>query len=320
MSLITVDALSYVRLRVPDLCIMEEFLTHFGLVRASKTSDALYMRGTDGNQYLHISETGHSDFIAVGLRANSLSDLEVLARSLKQGPIEKSQEPGGGHRLRLKDPCGFVVEVIHGVADAASQPARSIPHNSVAEPIRRRGRGRWLPNGPPRVHRIGHIVFFCQNVSELGTWYRDVLGLLETDLIFDSHTGELVQAFYRLNHGEVYVDHHILMLLKSEKPGFHHVSFEVQDLDEVFNANAYLKNLGKYKLLWEGGRHGIGGHVGSYWADPWGCPHEIWSDADRLNASDPVMTFRNTVHSEGPRWHPAPEEFLRSTFPKYSPT
>ncbi len=34
MPSIKVEDLAYVRLRAPDLDVMEEFLTHFGLIRA----------------------------------------------------------------------------------------------------------------------------------------------------------------------------------------------------------------------------------------------------------------------------------------------
>jgi hypothetical protein len=48
MPVIKAADLAYGRLRSPDLDKQEEFLTAFGMVRADRTKNALYMRGTDG--------------------------------------------------------------------------------------------------------------------------------------------------------------------------------------------------------------------------------------------------------------------------------
>ena len=54
---------AFPRMEAPDLDAMEEFLTHFGLVRAERTSDALYMRGADGHHHLHAVHKGGTKFI-----------------------------------------------------------------------------------------------------------------------------------------------------------------------------------------------------------------------------------------------------------------
>ena len=65
MPSIKVEDLAYVRLRAPDLDVMEEFLTHFGLIRAARTPSALYMRGTDPAHHLHVTEKGEPGFLAL---------------------------------------------------------------------------------------------------------------------------------------------------------------------------------------------------------------------------------------------------------------
>ena len=45
MAVIKVKDLAFGRLRSPDLDQAEEFLTHFGMIRAVRTPTALYMRG-----------------------------------------------------------------------------------------------------------------------------------------------------------------------------------------------------------------------------------------------------------------------------------
>ena len=47
MAWAKVTDIAYGRLRAPDLDVMEEFLTRFGMHRSDRTANALYMRGTD---------------------------------------------------------------------------------------------------------------------------------------------------------------------------------------------------------------------------------------------------------------------------------
>ncbi len=45
MAVIKAAEFAWPRMEAPDLDEMEEFLTHFGLIRAERTPTALYMRG-----------------------------------------------------------------------------------------------------------------------------------------------------------------------------------------------------------------------------------------------------------------------------------
>ena len=66
-GVIKVRDLAYGRLRAPDLDVMEEFLTHFGMIRVGADAESpLYMRGTDSRHHLHVTEKGDPKF--VGLR------------------------------------------------------------------------------------------------------------------------------------------------------------------------------------------------------------------------------------------------------------
>ena len=58
MACIKVADMAYGRLKAPDLDLMEEFLTRFGMVRSERTATALYMRGTDSPHpvsYTHLT-------------------------------------------------------------------------------------------------------------------------------------------------------------------------------------------------------------------------------------------------------------------------
>ena len=93
---IKIQDVAYVRFSAPDLDQMETFLTEFGMVRADRTGDALYMRGLDGDAFLHVTHRGEPRFVAAGFEAASMQDLEALAREEKAS-LDHLDGPGGGY-------------------------------------------------------------------------------------------------------------------------------------------------------------------------------------------------------------------------------
>ena len=116
MPVIKAFDLAYGRLRSPDLDKQEEFLTDFGMVRADRTKTALYMRGTDAPHHIHVTELGEPRYVGIAVHAASMEDLERMSRVEGASKIEDIDEPGGGKRVRLTDPDGYQVEVVHGMA------------------------------------------------------------------------------------------------------------------------------------------------------------------------------------------------------------
>ena len=115
MAFIKVTDLAYGRLRAPDLDTAEEFLTNFGMVRAARTNTALYMRGTDASHHLHVTEKGDPGFVGIAYYAASLDDLKKVAKAPGASGVEDIDEPGGGKRVRLKEPNGYQIEVVYGI-------------------------------------------------------------------------------------------------------------------------------------------------------------------------------------------------------------
>ncbi len=127
MPVTKVIDIAYARLAAPDLDAPEEFLTHFGLVRAARTQTALYMRGSDPAHHLHITELGEPRFIGFAYHAANEDELAKLAKASGASGIETMDEPGGGKRVRLTDPHGFQIEVIHGLEALAPLPLAENP-------------------------------------------------------------------------------------------------------------------------------------------------------------------------------------------------
>ena len=130
MSVIKAFDLAYGRLRSPDLDKQEEFLTDFGMVRADRTKNALYMRGTDAPHHLHVTELGEPRYVGIAVHAAGMEDLERVARVEGASKIEDIDEPGGGKRVRLTDPDGYQVEDRPRHADARLR-SRCIGRRSI---------------------------------------------------------------------------------------------------------------------------------------------------------------------------------------------
>jgi catechol 2,3-dioxygenase-like lactoylglutathione lyase family enzyme len=284
MPVIKVRDLAYGRLRSPDLDAAEEFLTHFGMIRAARTPTALYMRGTDAHHHLHVTEKGDHAFVGLAYYAASPDDLEKLAKQPGASPVEAIDEPGGGRRVRLREPNGYQIEVVYGIEALPAIPVPEQPMNTGTQPLARAGQLMRLRKSPTPIKRMGHGVLGTPKVRETAQWFRDTLGFIASDDVYAGDKDNLIGSFNRCDRGDEYVDHHTLFCVRNERAGLNHMSFEVPDVDAVFKDHQYLKGLGKYDHMWGVGRHLLGSQVYDYWADPWGRVHERWADTDRLNA------------------------------------
>src|SRR5713101_7826521 len=275
MALIKVRDLAWVRLRAPDLDAMEEFLTHFGLTRAARTPKALYMRGTDPTHHIHVTEKADdAGFVGFGYHAASEEDLKRVATAPGASAVEAIDEPGGGRRVRLREPNGYQMEVIFGLEALPPIAVDRALMNTGSEPLRRAGSLMRLPKSPALIKRIGHGVMGTPKVRETVQWFRDTLGFIGSDVVYVGEKDNVIGSFNRCDRGDEYTDHHTLFCVLNERAGLNHVSFEVPDVDAVFKDHEYLTGLGKYEHMWGVGRHLLGSQVYDYWSDPWGRVHE----------------------------------------------
>ncbi|HKT71917.1 MAG TPA: VOC family protein [Steroidobacteraceae bacterium] len=296
--------LAFARLQSPDLDVAETFLTDFGLQRVERTATALYMRGTDDAHHLHVTHLGPSRYLSLAWQAASYDDLVRLAKLPGSSGIESTDEPGGGKRVRLKDPSGYTVEVVHGIDRVAPIEIRRPELNSGARRLQRKGTFFRVPTGPAHVKRIGHAVIMTPDFEKTLHWYRRTLGFLCTDEIYRGDRTNIVGSFNRVNRGEEFVDHHVFYVIRGGKTGLNHVSFEVQDVDDVLIGHEHLKARG-YRPTWGVGRHALGSQIFDYWFDPWDRVHEHWTDSDRVNVHTPSGFGEAGIYTRGP-WGPYP--------------
>ena len=310
MPVVKVTDIAYGRLQSPSLDEAEEFLTNFGMVRAERTSKALYMRGTDPAHHLHVTHLGPSRFIGLAFFVESEDDLKKFAKAPGASGIEHMDEPGGGQRVRLTEPNGYQLEVVWGMEKVAELPAPRQVLNTGHDPIARAGDLMRLPKGPSRVKRIAHGVLGTPKVKETVNWFRHHLGLICSDDVYAGEKDNLIGSFNRCDRGDTFVDHHVFFAINHTPAGLNHISFEVQDLDDVFMGHQHMRNAGKYEHMWGIGRHLLGSQVYDYWADPWRRVHEHWADSDRLNVKNGsnILPAEEALVSQ---WgDPPPQKFI----------
>jgi catechol 2,3-dioxygenase-like lactoylglutathione lyase family enzyme len=315
MPIVKVTDIAYGRLQSPSLDEAEEFLVHFGMVRAARTKDRLYMRGTDPNHHIHVTHLGPSKFLGLGFFVESEDDLKRAAMAPGASGIETVDEPGGGKRVRLSDPHGYQIELICGMEKVAPLPTRRVVLNWGDEKERRAGELMRLKRGPSEVKRIAHAVIMTQGVPEKIKWYRETLGLVCSDDVYVGDKSNVIASFNRCDRGSTYVDHHTFLCLEGPKTGLNHLSFEVQSIDDVMLGHEHLRGVGKYKHVWGIGRHVLGSQVFDYWQDPWGRVHEHWTDTDVLNdqAKPQLLPAEEGLNSQ---WgEPAPQHFIEHAIP-----
>ena len=93
---------------------MEAFLLAFGMVVHHRTELRLYMRGYGDDPFIHVTEKAEAaDFVGVAFNAASRAELQAYAARVG-APLEPTGDPGGGERVRVTDPYGFQIDLIHG--------------------------------------------------------------------------------------------------------------------------------------------------------------------------------------------------------------
>ncbi len=284
MSVIRIEDIAHVRYAAPDLVAMRGFLEDFGLA-CFEADGRLYGRASDGRPFVHVTEPGAARFLALGLRAASVDDLERLAAH-EGVAVSDLADPGGGKVVRLTDPDGYVVEVIAGQAQGETAPLPADPpRNTAAASPRFRAAIRLEPS-PSHVRRIGHAVLKVRDFRTSEAWYKQRFGLLTSDEV-EAAKDVPLGAFMRCDRGDQPADHHTLFLAQLPgELGILHAAFEVANLDDLMLGHDHLKARGR-KAAWGVGRHIMGSQVFDYWKDPFGNELEHWTDGDLFTSADP---------------------------------
>ena len=280
---IKVKRLAFVRVCAPDLSQAEVFLKEFGLQVASREGRTVYFRGTDPYPPCYVLSEGASNVTAIAFEADSIADLEAISNLQGASSIEPLDGPAGGQVVRLTDPMGIQVEIVHGQStlDAMTPPSPH-PFNMDGE-RRREGKLPDLKREPSHIKRVGHLVLESGDPRSVYNWYHDRFGLKKADEV-RLPEGDAFMIFSSLDRGKEYVDHHVVgfQFAVDEGARVQHMAFEVSNFDDLMGGHEVLKKK-RRKHIWGIGRHRLGGQIFDYWANPWGVIHEHWTDTDLVN-------------------------------------
>jgi catechol 2,3-dioxygenase-like lactoylglutathione lyase family enzyme len=300
--------IAYVRYQATNLDEMARFLEDFGLHCSARTDRALFMRTMDSAHHAHVTELGDDNRqIGFGFFAESEPALHAIAQRAGER-VKDNPDPGGGLRVRMTDPSGFIVDVLFGQQTLEPMPRRAAsPSNNVHE-RQRLGRTVRRQPAPAQVARLGHVALHVGDYRASNAFYEGVLGMRPSDIYFDGAPDNEVGAFMNCGRGDEWTDHHTVGIIQAADgiARFDHCAFEVIDMDDVLQGGTYLKNRG-HRHSWGIGRHVEGSQIFDYWRDPFGNKLEHWTDGDLVNASTPVG--RKQLSEEALyQWAPVPTQ------------
>jgi catechol 2,3-dioxygenase-like lactoylglutathione lyase family enzyme len=300
--MIAVRDIAWVRFAAPDLGLMEEFLTDFGMVKVERTADKLFMRGHGRMPVAHVTERGPARQIGFALAASSRADLERLAKAYDQ-PIQVRNEPGAGEWVQVKDPDANRLEIVHGFAENATESRSPFTFNAMKDRTRYNQKIRTKA-APSCVQRLGHMGLFTNQFAKMKAFYIDALGMRVSDEYFAGAADNVVGTFLHCGLDMQFVDHHTIALIDHARRAFEHCAFEVTDLDDLMSGNAFLASRQRWTHSWGIGRHVEGSQIFDYWRDPFGNKIEHWTDGDFVNDSYEVGRAQFNPESSLSQWGP----------------
>ena len=280
---IKVAGLAWLEFEKPDVERAGRFLADFGFTVVEQTPQELVLRGRQARAGCLVVRRGPaSRFAGATFAAAAREDLDRLARGTG-GTVTAHR---GGHAVQLRDPSGFPVRVVHGIAELPALPGRApLPLNFGPAPARVNAAQRPARR-PAEVQRLGHVVLGTTRFQAALDWYLDTLGLIVSDFLYLDGQRERgpAMAFLRCDLGSTPADHHTLAMLLQPRTEYVHSAYQLTDLDEVAASGQYLRERG-YRHAWGLGRHIQGSQIFDYWRDTDRLMFEHYADGDMFDSS-----------------------------------
>jgi catechol 2,3-dioxygenase-like lactoylglutathione lyase family enzyme len=244
-----INTLRSITLRTNKKEMCERFYSElWGLIPIHSDTERTLFRGTDSGHHvlelLSAEDTGLDQIcLSVANREEVISAAEAVEAAgyeIFSTPADLSSM-GGGFGFTTRDPDGNVVQISSDVAT-----------HSVIE------------DQPVLLERISHMLLNTPDISRMADFYVETLGFA----ISDRYENDAI-VFLRCNEM-----HHCLVLGESNNTGIQHIAFDVRDYDALMHGVGRLRKAG-LDPLWGVGRHGPGGNIFAYYADPNGYVVEI---------------------------------------------
>lgn len=309
--------LAFLRFEKADLDEAQRFWSDFGLIEVSRTTQKLVMRGAGtAPALLMASKAKASRFVGAAFVVPPDTDFEQLQRTSGAQPLPADAVPGGARGVALKDPDGNEVWLITDWGAVDALPMRAPTHlqmNSLLATPR--------VNATLRTHieaatvgRLGHLVLQSTDFHAMADWYMRHLGVIPSDVQY-LEDGAPFLTFFRLDLGDVPVDHHTLVIAGGLESSYEHSAWEVSDLDALGQGQQVLRANG-HDHMWGIGRHVLGSQLFDYWRDADGCAFEHYTDGDKFTADRETHYVPFTTSALWAWGHDVPA----SMFPAKTPT
>jgi catechol 2,3-dioxygenase len=307
-----VERLAHVVLFVGDLDLAEKFYCDvLGMVRTSRTSNALYLRGY--GEYdswtlgLVVDPSYPKGLHHLSLKVTKGSSLWENLASEASRNIQASAGTGRKDRelecfegnIRITSPEGFPLEFIDKVTEVEWLRATDDLEVPVHPRRRAKGnRGLW---------RLDHVNLRVPDVGEALVFWRDKLGFSVSEWVRD---GDKVWAAWLRRRR---VSHDVALAwsqawagngVSLPEVGFHHVAFLVETPQDLLLFADRLADWGYPDLIEFGpGRHGISDAYFLYIRDPFGNRIELFClDYERDLESPPIEWSPAAYKKRGLLW------------------
>jgi hypothetical protein len=262
---------------VDDLALCDKFFTDFGLKVSARSETSIIYRLPEGSCVV-LKRSDDPSLPAAYSQGPGVRDviwgvdthqaLDAIEADLKKDRAV-TKDPDG--TLHCVDDLGLGI----GFRMFQRQPlaAKDDQVNSPGRSTRWNKHRAWYERATPQL--IYHVVFGCDDLDKTIGFYRDRLKFRITDVARDRG------VFFR---AEGRNDHHNIFWARTGKPQFMHISFGVENLDELLAGANDMQRKG-WKSQIGLGRHRISSTLYFYIQSPAGGEAEYSADPDCLDDS-----------------------------------
>ncbi|MFH1794177.1 MAG: VOC family protein [Pseudomonadota bacterium] len=241
-----------------------------GMRITERDGDTIYLSSNRRHHEISFTKGKAGTVRAIGLEAVSTEAVDEVRRRAQSDGLEiLDDKPLGKHydrAVRFVAPGGAIFEVHAPIA--RNQPADYIGVGANPK-------------------RLEHINAFAPDVAVFGEFCEKVLGMKLSDRTDD---GRL--RWYRAQDGF----HHTVAMGTGENV-LHHYAFDQYAMEDLVAIADTLTLKGR-AMAWGPGRHGAGGNIFTYYADPHGCIVENSVQMDHID-NDAVYTPGDWDASQG---------------------
>jgi len=304
MAIIGIETALY---SVDDVAKCTRYFVDFGLPLLESSDDHAHFRLDEGSNIIvkdkNDSVVPESDLVGAGVHetiwgVDTPEALEKLVAGLETDREVRRDEDGTAHFL---DDGG----IAHGLRLYRKNPVHSAPDpvNSPGNINRLNQHRKWKTRARPKT--IQHVVYQVPDTQKCWAFFRDRLNFRLSD---DQ------REFGVFGRADGANDHHNIYFLNAHLPfpnfdgqaRFDHVSYGVEDLDEIMVGANYMERQGWPKSAWGLGRHRIASSLFMYLPCPTGGDAEYGADSDFIDDSwvprswNPMFGFFSFISNMAP--------------------